>query len=89
MADADGQANRKEETMTVRTVKAVAAITNLALLGLTVFLVTRGGVELEGLFGILFLLMILVPVVNLAALYWPNPLPSAVPASRGATEDQR
>ena len=74
--------------MTVRTVKAVALIANLALLGLTIFTVTRG-VELEGSDVVLFLLMTLVPVVNLAALYWPNPLTSAVPASRGTTEDQR
>ena len=74
--------------MTARTVKLVAMIANLALLGLTIFVVTRSGVELEGLYGILFLLMILVPVVNLAALYWPSPLPSAVPSQRDATEGQ-
>jgi hypothetical protein len=74
--------------MTGRMVKAVAATANPMLLGLTIFVVTVSGVELEGLYGILFLLMILVPVVNLAALYWPNPLTSAMLSPRGATEDQ-
>ncbi len=75
--------------MAVRTVKAVAVIVNLALLGLTVFVVTRSGVELEGLTGILFLLMILVPVVNLAALYWPSLPMSAGSSPREATEGQK
>jgi hypothetical protein len=69
-------------------VKTVAVIANLALLGLTVFVVTTSGAELEGVEGILVLLMIVVPVVNLAALHWPHPLTSAVPAPRGATDDQ-
>ena len=74
--------------MTVRIVKTVAVLANLALLGLTVFVVTRPGVVLEGLSGILFLLMILVPVVNLGALSWPNPPPAAAPSAREATKGQ-
>jgi hypothetical protein len=69
-------------------VKVAAVLANLALLGLTVFTVTRG-VELEGSDVVLFLLMILAPVVSLAALYWPNPLTSTAPTPRGAMEDQR
>jgi hypothetical protein len=74
--------------MTARKVKAVAAMANLALLGLTIFVVTTSGAELEGVYGILILLMVLVPVVNLAALSWPNPPISAVPASQGTTGDR-
>jgi hypothetical protein len=74
--------------MTASIVKVVAAIANLALLGLTVYMMVISGVELEGLYGILFLLMILVPVVNLAALYWPSPLPSVVPAPHETTKEQ-
>ena len=73
--------------MTARTVRVVAVMANLALLGLTAFTMTRG-VELEGLDVVLFLSMILAPLVNLAALYWPNSLTSAVPAPRGTTGDQ-
>ncbi len=75
--------------MAVGKVKAVAVLANLALLGLTVFMTVTSGVELEGVAGILVLLMILVPVVNLAALYWPSPLPTAVPAPREAAEGQK
>jgi hypothetical protein len=73
--------------MTARKVKAVAAMANLALLGLTVFTLTKG-VELEGSDVALVLLMILAPVVSLAALYWPSPPVAAVPTPRGATERQ-
>jgi hypothetical protein len=74
--------------MTVGKVKVVAVLGNLALLGLTVFMTVTSGVELEGAAGILVLLMIVVPVVNLAALYWPNQVPSAASASHGATGEQ-
>jgi uncharacterized membrane protein len=73
--------------MTMRVVKAVAVIVNVALFGLTIFTLAQG-VDLEGPDVVLVLVMILAPVVNLAALHWPSPLPSAVPAPRGATEGQ-
>ena len=73
--------------MTVHTVKVVAVIANLALLGLTVFTMTRG-VELEGTDVVLFLLMVLAPVVSLAALYWPSQPQPVGPAPSGATENQ-
>ncbi len=72
--------------MTSRTVKLVAVMANLALLGLTGFTVTRG-VELEGTDVVLFLLMVLAPVISLVALYWPSQPQPAGPAPSGATEN--
>jgi hypothetical protein len=73
--------------MTSRRVKVVAAIANLALLGLTGFTVTRG-VELEGTDVVLFLLMVLTPVISLVALYWPNQ-PQPAESARGARMEDR
>ncbi len=75
--------------MTGRTMKTAAVIVNVALIGLTVLVVTSRGIELEGLDVVLVLLMILAPVLSVAALYWPSHPKPALPAPQGATEGQR
>ncbi len=79
---------RKEQIVTGRRVKAVAVMVNLILLGLTFFVASRPGFEIEGITAVLFLMVVVAPVVSILALCWPHPVPSALPAPNEATKGQ-